>query len=134
MMTNFRRNILQIGIHEDQVLLKPYTVFWKWIYQFEKTKLKIVLDGLVDDIQHVGSTAIRSMAAKPIIDIYLSITDSEAAILCVHRIENLGYPSIVKTENYISFIPVQFYANEKEYIIEAMVDKDLYGKTGKTNY
>ena len=91
MINNYWRKIARIGIPENIICLKPYTVIWKWVYQIEKSRLKISLCGHVDDIQHVGSTAIPGMHAKPIIDMCLAISDYRSAMLCVHRIENLGY-------------------------------------------
>lgn len=90
-MYNFKRNILQIGIQENQVLLKPYTAFWKWIYLLEKIRLKISLHGHINDIQHVGSTAIPSISSKPIIDICLAVSNLRTSMLYVQRIEKLGY-------------------------------------------
>jgi len=88
---NQLQKILQLGISEDQVYLRPYTAIWKLLYGIAKFRLKASLDGLVADIQHVGSTAIPGMPAKPIIDICISIFNYKAAMLCVHRIEGLGY-------------------------------------------
>jgi len=88
---NQLQKILQLGINEDQVFLRSYTSIWKWLYQIEKFKLMTSLNGLVYDIQHVGSTAISGIPAKPIIDICIAISNYKAAMLCVHRIEGLGY-------------------------------------------
>jgi GrpB-like predicted nucleotidyltransferase (UPF0157 family) len=97
MINKYWTKLTRIGIPDDIVFLKPYTVIWKWLYQIEKFRLKTSLNGLVAGIQHVGSTAIPGMPAKPIIDVCLAISDYRAAMLCVHRIEGLGY--IYKGEN-----------------------------------
>jgi GrpB-like predicted nucleotidyltransferase (UPF0157 family) len=91
MINNYWGKIARIGIPENLVYLKPYTVIWEWVYQIEKIRLKVSLDGFVYDIQHVGSTAISGVPAKPIIDICIAISNYKAAMLCVHRIENFGY-------------------------------------------
>ena len=43
------------------------------------------------DIQHVGSTAIPGIPAKPIIDIAIAVANFEAAHVCIAPIEQLGY-------------------------------------------
>jgi GrpB-like predicted nucleotidyltransferase (UPF0157 family) len=43
------------------------------------------------DIQHVGSTSIPGMIAKPIIDIGIAVTSFEGARVCIQPIEQLGY-------------------------------------------
>jgi GrpB-like predicted nucleotidyltransferase (UPF0157 family) len=114
MINNFWNKYLRIGIHDNLVFLKPYTVFWRWLYQIEKFKLKASLDGLVVDIQHVGSTAISGMPAKPIIDICISISNYKAAMLCVHRIEGLGYKykgenNSLRQHYFVKGIPTSFH-------------------------
>jgi len=97
MIGRILKKIARIGLPDDIVHLQPYTVIWKWMFFTEKIRLKVALGGIVVDIQHVGSTAISDMVAKPIIDVCLAISDYRAAMLCVHRIEGLGY--IYKGEN-----------------------------------
>ena len=43
------------------------------------------------DIQHIGSTAIPGLAAKPIIDIYVGVTSIQEAQQAIKPIEELGY-------------------------------------------
>ena len=43
------------------------------------------------DIQHVGSTSIPGMIAKPIIDIAIAVKNFEEASVCIEPIERLGY-------------------------------------------
>jgi len=51
------------------MLIQPYTA--EWVKDFEKLKLEIKngLSGLEYNIEHVGSTSIPHLGAKPIIDI-----------------------------------------------------------------
>jgi GrpB-like predicted nucleotidyltransferase (UPF0157 family) len=91
MIDKYWKKIIRAGIPDNVVHLKPYKVIWKWMYRLEKFRLKTSLDGFVVDIQHVGSTAIPGMPAKPIIDICIAIADYRAAMRCVHLIERIGY-------------------------------------------
>ncbi len=43
------------------------------------------------DIQHVGSTSIPEMPAKPILDIAVAVESFEGATLCIRPLEELGY-------------------------------------------
>jgi GrpB-like predicted nucleotidyltransferase (UPF0157 family) len=43
------------------------------------------------DIEHVGSTSIPGVPAKPILDILIGVDDFEAAMAYVPRMESLGY-------------------------------------------
>jgi GrpB-like predicted nucleotidyltransferase (UPF0157 family) len=74
----------------DQVRLRPFSRRWKWLFLKEKLFLTLVC-GRFTDIQHVGSTAIPSMVAKPIIDIFVAVSNYEQGFALVVPIERLGY-------------------------------------------
>jgi GrpB-like predicted nucleotidyltransferase (UPF0157 family) len=80
-----------LGLERGVVRLVPYTSEWVQLFNVEKNELQQVLGGYILDIQHVGSTAIPSMLAKPIIDIAIAVTDFEQARVCIPLIEGLGY-------------------------------------------
>ena len=83
---------------ERRVHLRRYSAVWKWLFRKEKVLLRIAMRGHVLDIQHVGSTAIPGMVAKPIIDILAAVADFERAFACVAPIEQLGYEYKGETE------------------------------------
>lgn len=58
-----------IGLKRGTVELLPHESEWDAEAQRTITKLKSILGSCARDIQHVGSTAIQSIKAKPIIDI-----------------------------------------------------------------
>jgi len=83
-----------IGVNrppDDAVRLHPYTPAWRWRFSLERIHLWLKLRGQVLDIQHVGSTAIPGMPAKPIIDIMVAVPDFERVQQCVPAIMRLGY-------------------------------------------
>lgn len=43
------------------------------------------------DIQHIGSTSVPGLAAKPIVDIAVCVTSFEEAFVCVAPVQALGY-------------------------------------------
>lgn len=62
-------------------------------YEQERARLSQVLAGVpcVLDIQHIGSTAVPGLAAKPVIDIAIGVTSFEEAVSCVEPVVALGY-------------------------------------------
>jgi GrpB-like predicted nucleotidyltransferase (UPF0157 family) len=80
-----------IGLGRGVVKLTPYTAEWKRLFEQEKARLQTAIGQHVLDIQHVGSTAIPGMVAKPIIDIGIAVASFEAARVCIQPIEQLGY-------------------------------------------
>jgi len=61
--------------------------------------MEAALGAFVLDIQHIGSTSVPNLPAKPIIDIGIAVRDFEAAFVCIAPIEALGY--IYRGENGI---------------------------------
>jgi GrpB-like predicted nucleotidyltransferase (UPF0157 family) len=90
-MMSILARLARIGLADDAVRLRPYTPVWAWLFFAERMRLRGALRGLVVDIQHVGSTAVPGMPAKPILDICVALRDYDTAMRCVHYIEGLGY-------------------------------------------
>jgi GrpB-like predicted nucleotidyltransferase (UPF0157 family) len=80
-----------IGLQRGIVKLAPYAAEWKRLFEEEKALLETVIGQYVLDIQHVGSTAVPGMVAKPIIDIGIAVASFEEARVCIQPIEQLGY-------------------------------------------
>jgi GrpB-like predicted nucleotidyltransferase (UPF0157 family) len=83
---------------DDTVRLNPYTPVWRWRFSLERIRLWLSLRARVLEIQHVGSTAIPGMPAKPILDIMVVVEDFERASQCIPVLERLGYK--YKGENH----------------------------------
>lgn len=77
---------LWAAIHEE-VKLYPHDPSWPLAYATERERLLSVLPGVFIDVQHIGSTAVPGLAAKPIIDILagvasMAVAESVIAPLC----------------------------------------------------
>jgi GrpB-like predicted nucleotidyltransferase (UPF0157 family) len=80
-----------IGLGRGIVRLAPYTAEWRRLFEAEKARLEAAIGQYVLDIQHVGSTSIPGLAAKPIIDIAVAVESFEEASVCIAPMEGLGY-------------------------------------------
>ena len=80
-----------IGLEPGIVRLSPYNPEWAKLYHAEKALLTRTIGGFVRDIQHVGSTAIPGIPAKPIIDIAIAVDDFNRARECIPPLQLLGY-------------------------------------------
>ena len=94
---------------EDQWRVAEYDSEWKSLFLTLGTKLREVLGEAADRIDHVGSTSIEGMDAKPIVDIQLSVTDFDNESLYREQIESLGFErrrdNPDKTKKYFREIP-----------------------------
>jgi GrpB-like predicted nucleotidyltransferase (UPF0157 family) len=56
-----------------------------------RSRIAAVLDDLAISIEHVGSTAVPGLAAKPVIDIHILLRSSDDLPLVIRRLAKLGY-------------------------------------------
>lgn len=75
--------------HENVV---PYNPKWIRLYEAEAEKLKEVFGDELLGIEHIGSTAVLGLPAKPIIDIMILIDSHENAEKFIPKLHELGYP------------------------------------------
>lgn len=87
----------KIGLKRGTVKLVPHNPEWDELFQSEKKKLLGVMGEIVIDIQHVGSTALPTISAKPVIDIAVLVKSLKEVEKYVEKIEVLGYQK--KQEN-----------------------------------
>lgn len=66
-----------LGLPKGVVKLKTYNPQWVLEYEKERDILKKSIGNNIIDIQHVGSTSIEGLEAKPIIDIAIAVTSLE---------------------------------------------------------
>ncbi len=64
-----------IGLKRGTVQLCEHEKEWEIEAQNTIARLKEILGDVIKDIQHVGSTSILTIKAKPIIDIALAVDD-----------------------------------------------------------
>jgi len=67
--------------------VKPFDPQWKRTFEM----LKTVLQGEVVEIEHVGSTAVEGLAAKPIIDIDVVIPDESRLPDVIIQLRAISY-------------------------------------------
>jgi len=68
---------------------------WPSWFQLEAARLRSAVPGdLVPDIQHIGSTAVPGLDAKPIVDLMVGIGELGRIADLVERLERLGYESL----------------------------------------
>jgi GrpB-like predicted nucleotidyltransferase (UPF0157 family) len=76
---------------KGKVYLAPYNPQWPLLFIQLKERIKEALKDDVLLLEHVGSTSVPGLSAKPIIDIVLVVTDSSDEAAYVYRLENTGF-------------------------------------------
>ena len=73
------------------VVVMPYNERWKTDFEEIKQELEFVLGDLAIAVEHVGSTSVPGLSAKPIIDIDVVIKDDTFFDAVVQKLSTIGY-------------------------------------------
>ncbi len=80
-----------IGLKSGTVKLCEHEKEWEIEAQNTICRLKQILGDVIKDIQHVGSTSILSIKAKPIIDIAVAVDDFEDILAFEKELKDNGF-------------------------------------------
>jgi GrpB-like predicted nucleotidyltransferase (UPF0157 family) len=81
----------KIGLKRGTVILKKYHKEWARAFEAEKKNLQNLLGHVALDIQHIGSTAVPGLVAKPIIDILMAVKSLGDVSSLRPLLEKAGY-------------------------------------------
>jgi GrpB-like predicted nucleotidyltransferase (UPF0157 family) len=73
------------------ITIEDYDPLWPEKFETLRSRIAPVLNGLATAIEHVGSTAVPGLAAKPIIDIDILLGSATHLPLVYTRLGSLGY-------------------------------------------
>ena len=74
-----------------RVIVLPYDIAWKAAFEEIKTEIESAIADLIVGIEHVGSTSVEGMSAKPCIDIDVIIKDYTVFDAVVSKLASIGY-------------------------------------------
>lgn len=75
----------------DMNILEQHSSEWRSKFEIESQLIRGVFGTSLLDIQHIGSTAIADLLAKPIVDIAVQIASHQQADLFIHPLSLEGY-------------------------------------------
>ncbi|MBN1458737.1 MAG: GrpB family protein [Armatimonadetes bacterium] len=80
-----------LGCERHLVRLVPYEPAWAEMFREEEARLRTTLGDHVVRIEHVGSTSVPGLHAKPILDIVLAVRDMSQVTTFEQAVAPLGY-------------------------------------------
>lgn len=80
-----------VGLKRGTVELRRYRPEWKRRYEAEVERLRSIAGDRLLDFEHVGSTAVEGLAAKPIVDLLAAVENLDEATDLVAVLEAHGY-------------------------------------------
>ncbi len=87
---------------DGKIVVCDFDPAWAGMFEQEQMRLEAVLGSIVITIEHVGSTAVPGLAAKPIIDLLVGVRSLvEARSSCLEPLQALGYTYIAEYESWL---------------------------------
>ena len=90
------------GREQRPVVIVDYDPAWPKRFEFERDRIRRALGDLMVRIEHIGSTSVPGLAAKPIVDVLVTVEDpADEAI--VRSMETAGYELRVREPEHRMF-------------------------------
>ncbi len=80
-----------LGLKRGTVALAPHDPAWAAEASRTVETLRGILGETAEDIQHVGSTSVKNIAAKPIVDIAAAVNDFDAVLAKRAQLQKAGF-------------------------------------------
>jgi GrpB-like predicted nucleotidyltransferase (UPF0157 family) len=89
-----------------QIILAEHDPNWSALYASEARRINKALGKLALRVDHVGSTSVPELAAKPVIDIQISVTALEPMQRYLKPLQTIGYTHMPHADD--AFCPFLF--------------------------
>ena len=81
------------------VVIVPYDPRWPRLFQAESELIRKQIGSYLEALEHIGSTAVPRLAAKPIIDIMPGLRQLSDARGCIEPLAAIGYEYVPEYES-----------------------------------
>jgi GrpB-like predicted nucleotidyltransferase (UPF0157 family) len=105
--------ILEVTVGErhplnSTIYLAPYDLTWPSLFALLENRIHEALKGDMLLLEHVGSTAVPGLSAKPIVDIVLAVADSSDETAYVQRLEKKGFKLRIREPDWYQHRMLKF--------------------------
>lgn len=76
---------------DKEITIEEYNPIWSKEFEAEKVKLKDILADKVLAIEHIGSTSVEGLGAKPILDISIGVNEIGVVSEFIEPLKQIGY-------------------------------------------
>ena len=122
---------MSIGMKRGTVYLEPHQTEWERAAEETISTLRSILGSVAADIQHIGSTSIRAIGAKPIIDIAVAVNDLDDILSMREKLRQNGIIfRFEESPKQLLFVMGDFAKDTRSHHIHVV----LYGSNEWNNY
>jgi GrpB-like predicted nucleotidyltransferase (UPF0157 family) len=95
-----RREIIIGEVEPQAIVVVDYDPAWPGRFRREEAKIRAALGEAALSVEHIGSTSVPGLAAKPIVDILLVVEDSGEEASYLPALEEAGYVLRVREPDF----------------------------------
>ena len=95
-----RNDILIGGVEKREITIEDYDRGWPETFNAHANMIADALGDVALRIEHIGSTSVRGLAAKPIVDMLLIVEDSSDESSYLSKMEAAGYQLRVREPDF----------------------------------
>jgi GrpB-like predicted nucleotidyltransferase (UPF0157 family) len=82
----------------EPVVIYDYDARWPVQFEAEKARILAAIGGHVVAVEHIGSTSVSGLGAKPTLDILIAVQHLEDTTACIEPLQALGYQYVPEFE------------------------------------
>src|SRR5687768_3686646 len=82
---------MSLGLEHGRAIVVPYRQQWPGLFEEMANAIRTIAGDRILTIEHVGSTSVPGLAAKPILDMLVGVTDFEKARELIPDLASLGF-------------------------------------------
>ena len=86
----------EVNTMDQQIVIKAYQKDWGEEYIKEKEKFCSLLGQEIIAVEHIGSTAVEGLGAKPLIDMMIGVTDLQITEKWIEVLSEIEYEYVPK--------------------------------------
>jgi GrpB-like predicted nucleotidyltransferase (UPF0157 family)/GNAT superfamily N-acetyltransferase len=91
------------GRERREIVIADYDPAWPRRFEAERERIASALGGATRRIEHIGSTSVPGLAAKPIIDVLVTVQDADDETAFGPALERAGYELRVREPGHRMF-------------------------------
>ena len=141
----YLQSVLIGGREPVAIVVRQYDPAWPARYSAVRARIQEALGLRALGIEHIGSTAVPGLAAKPIVDVLVTVADVEDEPAYAPALEAAGFPQRVREPGHRMFrtperdVHVHVYRSDapavadyldlRDWLRGSTQDRDLYAAT-----
>ncbi|WP_340436797.1 GrpB family protein [Ureibacillus thermosphaericus] len=83
---------------DKPVIIEDYNPDWSREFEQEKEKFLEILGNKIISIEHIGSTSVKGLGAKPILDIMVGVNNLDEVDEFIEPLKEIGYEFVYHKE------------------------------------